>query len=689
MTEKLLVTSALPYANGSIHLGHLVETIQTDIWVRAQKLMGQECYYVCADDTHGTPVMLRAEKEHISPEALIARVQKEHEADFAGFLIKFDNYHSTHSPENQELVLAIYKQLKDAGFIERRSIEQYYDPERGMFLPDRYIKGECPKCHALDQYGDSCEVCNSSYATTDLINPFSTVSGAKPIRKQSEHLFFKMSDPRCLDFLETWMRHGHQGQGGNPPLQTEVSNKLKEWMEAGLRDWDISRDAPYFGFAIPGEKDKYLYVWLDAPVGYMASHKQLSARSGNPAFEEVWNPKSTYRLYHFIGKDIMQFHALFWPAVLKFSGFRTPDKIFVHGYLTIDGRKMSKSRGTFITARSYLDVGLNPEFLRYYYASKLNDSIEDLDLNLEDFSARVNSNLVGKYINIASRSAGFIHKNFAGRLADSLPEDAQKLIAQLQASAETIGRLYTERKYSDLIRVIMALTDAANEYINATAPWKLAQEAAQQKRLQQLCTANLNMFRLLSLYLAPVLPNTAQQVALFLDIPPLQWKDAKTLLLDHHIKPYEHLAKRVEQTQIDTLLEANKHSMTTTEPTPPLTPATETHPAVAADISIDDFAKIDLRIARIVNAEPVEGADKLLKLTLDIGVGTRTVFAGIKSAYAPEALIGRYTVMVANLAPRKMRFGLSEGMVLAAGPGGKELFILSPDSGAQAGMKVK
>ncbi len=682
--RRILVTSALPYANGSIHLGHLVEYIQTDIWVRFQKMRGHECYYVCADDTHGTPIMLRAQQEGITPEELIARVHAEHLADFTAFNVGFDNYYSTNSDENRELAQDIYRRLRDAGLITTRTIEQYFDPEREMFLPDRFIKGECPKCHAQDQYGDGCEVCGTTYAPTDLLNPFSAVSGATPVRRESEHHFFRLGE--CGALLRDWMAHGHRGVGA--PLQPEAANKLEEWFEAGLKDWDISRDAPYFGFEIPDAPGKYLYVWLDAPIGYMASFKNLADRNGL-TFDQWWGPDSEAELYHFIGKDILYFHALFWPAVLKNAGYRTPDRVNVHGFLTVNGQKMSKSRGTFVTARSYLEH-LEPEYLRYYFAAKLNERIEDIDLNLDDFIARVNSNLVGKYVNIASRSAGFISKRFDGRLAASLDEDGAALVQRVQAASDNLAALYESRQFSEAVRVIMGLADEANEYVNETRPWEVAKQDGAEERLHQLCTTNLNVFRLLTLYLKPILPALAQRVEGFLNIEPLTWSNAAELMLDHTINKYEHLAKRIEPAQVEAMLEANRAA----QPAPPAPVRhgehqQHEHPPIGETISIDDFAKVDLRVARIVNAEHVEGADKLLKLTLDIGTETRTVFAGIKSAYSPEQLQGRLTVMVANLAPRKMRFGMSEGMVLAAGPGGEDLFILEPDDGARPGMKVK
>ncbi len=678
MTRKILVTSALPYANGSIHLGHLVEYIQTDIWVRFHQMQADtQCYYVCADDTHGTPIMLRAEKEGITPQQLIAKTHGEHLRDFTGFHVGFDNYYSTDSDENKTLAQAVYRKLRDdANLIETKTIEQFYDPEKQMFLPDRFIKGECPKCHALDQYGDNCEVCGASYSPTDLIHPYSAVSGAKPVRKESEHYFFKLSEKKCQQFLETWTQDGH--------LQDEAANKMKEWFAAGLHNWDISRDAPYFGFEIPDAPGKYFYVWLDAPVGYMASFANLAAREGL-SFDEYWQDGSSTELYHFIGKDILYFHALFWPAMLKFAGYRTPTKIFAHGFLTVDGQKMSKSRGTFITAESYLAQGLNPEWLRYYYAAKLNSSMEDIDLNLEDFVARVNSDLIGKYVNIASRTAGFLTKRFEGKLSGGATHPT---LDRVQKHCAHIQKLYTDRLYSYAIREIMLLTDEVNQFVDTSKPWELAKSAEQSQTLQWVCSLSLQLFRLLTLYLKPILPKVAEEVERFLNVPPLTWNDANTLLPEGHvINPYHHLMSRVEQKQIDALLAAN----TPTQAAQPEAP--QLQPAATSDknwISIDDFTKVDLRIAKIVNAEHVEGAEKLLKLTLDIGEEKpRTVFAGIKSAYDPAQLVGRLTIMVANLAPRKMKFGLSEGMVLAASGEGAGLYLLSPDSGAQAGMRVK
>jgi methionyl-tRNA synthetase len=685
MPRKLLVTSALPYANGDIHLGHLVEYIQTDLWVRFQKMQGHEAHYVCADDTHGTAIMLRADKEGISPEQLIDRVWHAHKRDFDGFHIGFDHYYSTHSDENRELAGGIYKKLAAAGLIDVRAIEQYFDPVKEMFLPDRFIKGTCPKCGAPDQYGDNCEVCGTTYTPTDLKDPYSVVSGAKPIRKTSDHYFFRLCKKE--EFLQKWTQSG--------TLQPEAANKMAEWFAAGLADWDISRDAPYFGFEIPGAPGKYFYVWLDAPIGYMASFKKYCSGHGLD-FDAWWKADSDTELYHFIGKDILYFHALFWPAMLEAAGFRTPTKVFAHGFLTVNGQKMSKSRGTFITAQSYLDTGLNPEWLRYYFAAKLSDDMSDIDLNLEDFAARVNSDLVGKFVNIASRSAGFITKRFDGKLAACVANPA---IQALQDKAGEIAGYFDGREYSKAVREIMALADIANQYVNDEKPWEIAKQAGEEARLHEVCTVALNLFRLLALYLKPVLPRLAEAVEAFFSISPLAWTDSQTVLPDGHaIQIYNHLMTRVDMKQIEALVEANKQSLET-PPAPARHAEAQVHQenkAVTEEtafINIDDFSKIDLRIARIANAEHVEGADKLLKLTLDVGpLGTRQVFAGIKSAYVPEALVGRLTVMVANLAPRKMKFGMSEGMVLAASdPEGKTagLYILSPDSGATPGMRVK
>jgi methionyl-tRNA synthetase len=676
--RKILVTSALPYANGPLHIGHLVEYIQTDIWVRFQRMHGHELLYVCADDTHGTPIMLRAEAEGVSPKSLIERMQAEHQRDFQDFYVDFDNFYTTDSEETREYAHIIYKRLDEKGLINRRSIRQLFDPDRGMFLPDRFVKGECPRCGAADQYGDACEVCGSTYAPTDLKNPYSVISGAAPVMKESEHFFFRLSDRECVDFLKQWTRSGS--------LQNEAANKLDEWFKAGLSDWDISRDAPYFGFEIPGAPGKYFYVWLDAPIGYMASFRNLCDRTGL-VFDDWWGPESGAELYHFIGKDILYFHALFWPAMLRFSGYRTPTRVLAHGFLTVGGEKMSKSRGTFITAESYLKHGLNPEWLRYYFAAKLNGSMEDIDLDLQDFKARIDSDLVGKYLNIASRTAGFLIKLAGGEVSGG-PFDCT-VLNEAQDAAPAIADLYDQREYNKAIRRVMELADQANSYIHEHKPWELAKGVGDDPHrhdteVRETCSIAINLFRLLSLYLKPVLPNLAREVEAFLNLPPLRWEDSAVLLPEgHRINAYQHLMTRVEQKSIDALINDTREGPQTQTKGEAMTSESDL-------ISIDDFSKVDLRVARIVRAEHVEGADKLLQLTLDLGGGeSRNVFAGIKSAYTPEELEGRLTVMVANLAPRKMRFGTSEGMVLAAGPGGKELFILSPDTGAEPGMRVK
>lgn len=678
MQRKILVTSALPYANGSIHLGHMVEYIQTDIWVRFQRMRGHECHYVCADDAHGTPIMLRAQKEGITPEQLISDVSTEHQADFAEFAISFDNYHSTHSDENRVLASQIYLANRDAGHIETRTISQAYDPEKEMFLPDRFIRGECPKCGTADQYGDNCEACGATYDPTELKNPVSAVSGATPITKESEHYFFKLGDFEKT--LQEWTHSDH--------LQPEVTRKLGEWFESGLQDWDISRDAPYFGFQIPDTDNKFFYVWMDAPIGYLASFKNYCDRSGID-FDSFMKPGSDTEMVHFIGKDIIYFHALFWPAMLEGAGFRQPDNVYAHGFLTVDGKKMSKSRGTFIKARTYLEH-LNPEYLRYYFAAKLGSGIDDIDLSLEDFQTRINSDLVGKVVNIASRCAGFLTKRFDGKLGSTLSEPS--LFNDFIKQAENIAKRYEAREFGQAMREIMALADRANQYIDEMKPWVLAKEDGKEAEVQAICTMGINLFRVLVAYLKPVLPKTAEQAEAFLNIEALQWENIEAPLLDHNINKFKPLMTRVEQDKIDAIIEGSKQSM---EAEKQLTQNSDIKPEktdiepIADEIQFDDFAKIDLRIAKIVNAEHVEGADKLLKLTLDIGMGEKQVFAGIKSAYSPEDLIGKLTVMVANLAPRKMRFGLSEGMVLAAGPGGKDLFVLNPDDGAKPGMKVK
>ena len=701
--RRILVTSALPYANGAIHLGHLVEYIQTDIWVRFQRMQGHEVHYVGADDTHGTPVMLRAESEGLTPEQLIERVWKEHKRDFDNFSVGFDNYYSTHSPENRALCEEIYGQLKAKDLITVRSVEQYYDPVKAMFLPDRFIKGECPKCGAKDQYGDSCEVCGATYSPIELKNPYSTVSGAAPIRKASEHYFFKLSDKRCEDFLRRYT----QGEGH---LQSEAANKMKEWLgEAGegkLSDWDISRDAPYFGFPIPGTDDKkFFYVWLDAPVGYFASFTNhvRSKKLGDGLLQDFLRPGSNTEMVHFIGKDILYFHALFWPAMLEHAGFRTPTKVYAHGFLTVNGEKMSKSRGTFITAESYINTGLNPEWLRYYYAAKLGPTMEDIDLNLDDFAARVNSDLVGKYVNIASRAAGFLQKRFHNKLSagvhNDFPfnEDAKSLFWKMSEKGNEIAKHYDEREFAKAIREIMSLADDANQLIDRMKPWDIAKDPEKTADLHEACTVCIGLFKQLTILLKPVLPQLAAEAERFLNVKNLGWTDLEKVYVDVFINNYAHLTTRVDQKQIEALVMANKESLKPATPAPHSQQRHAQHQENAVEaatvpthISIDDFSKIDLRIARIANAEHVEGADKLLKLTLDVGeLGSKQVFAGIKSAYDPATLVGRMTVMVANLAPRKMKFGMSEGMVLAASGEAPGLFILSPDSGAQPGMRVK
>ena len=684
MTRKILVTSALPYANGSIHLGHMVEHIQTDVWVRFQKLRGHECHYCCADDTHGTPVMLAAQKQGIAPEDMIAKVREEHLADFTGFFIGYDNYYSTHSPENKQFSQDIYRALKANGKIESRVIEQLFDPEKQMFLPDRFVKGECPKCHAQDQYGDNCEVCGTTYSPTELINPYSAVSGAKPELRESEHFFFKLGE--CADFLKAWTS-GNNSHDGKPHLQPEALNKMKEWLGEGeettLSDWDISRDAPYFGFEIPDAPGKYFYVWLDAPVGYMASFKNLCDRIGVD-FDEYFKADSQTEMYHFIGKDILYFHALFWPAMLHFSGHRAPTGVYAHGFLTVDGQKMSKSRGTFITAKSYLEQGLNPEWMRYYIAAKLNSKIEDIDLNLQDFISRVNSDLIGKYVNIAARASGFIAKRFEGRLKDV---SGSALLAKLAAESETIAEQYENREYARALRDIMALADAVNEYVDANKPWELAKQEGQDERLHEVCSELINAFTMLTAYLAPVLPQTAANAARFLNLDAITWANTRETLGEHAINKYEHLMQRVEQKQVDDLIEANKQSIQT-----PPAPAAEEgkYEKVAEQASFDDFMKIDMRVAKVLNCEAVEGSTKLLKFDLDFGFEKRIIFSGIAASYPnPAELNGRMVIAVANFAPRKMaKFGVSEGMILSAATAEGKLKLLDVDAGAQPGDKV-
>lgn len=674
--RKILVTCALPYANGSIHLGHMLEHVQADIWVRYQRLRGNEVHFICADDAHGTPIMLKAQQMGMEPEQMIAEVSKEHQADFAGFDIDFSNYHSTHSPENRELASFVYTQLKDKGFITSRTISQLFDPEKEMFLPDRFVKGTCPKCKAEDQYGDNCDNCGETYSPTDLINPKSAVSGATPIMKDSEHFFFDL--PQFEDMLKAWTKSG--------ALQDETSNKMQEWFESGLQQWDISRDAPYFGFEIPGEPGKYFYVWLDAPIGYMGSFKNLCDKRDDLYFDEFWNKDSSTELYHFIGKDIVYFHSLFWPAMLDGAGFRKPNNVFVHGYVTVNGAKMSKSKGTFIKAGTYLNH-LDPECLRYYYAAKLNNRIDDLDLNLEDFTQRVNSDVVNKIVNLASRNAGFIAKRFDGMLSEKFAEP--ELYAEFVAAAARIGDLYESREYSRAIREITALADKANQYVDEKAPWVVAKQEGKDQELQEICTVGINLFRVLMAYLKPVMPKLAERTEGFLN-ETLTWEGIETPLTNHEVTKFKALFNRIDPVHVAAMVEASKEEAAADkaalEAAQPKSPLTEE--PIEAEIEFDDFAKIDMRIAKIVSCEAVPKADKLLKFQLDIGGEMRQVFSGIKSAYTPEELVGKLTVMVANLKPRKMKFGMSEGMILAAGPGGKDLWILEPHEGAQPGMRV-
>lgn len=678
--RKILVTSALPYANGSIHLGHMLEYVQTDMWVRFQKMRGQQCIYVCADDAHGSAIMLRAEEEGISPEQLIENVHAEHSADFADFLVDFDNFYTTHSEENRELAEQIYQRLKAAGHIAVRSVSQYYDPDKGMFLADRFIKGTCPECATPDQYGDNCEKCGATYRPTQLKEPYSAISGATPVLKESEHYFFKL--PNFQSMLKEWTRSG--------TLQDSVANKLAEWLDAGLQEWDISRDAPYFGFEIPGAPGKYFYVWLDAPIGYMASFKNLCTRRPDLDFDEFWNKDSTTELYHFIGKDIINFHALFWPAMLDGADYRKPTAVHVHGYLTVNGAKMSKSRGTFIRARTYLEH-LNPEYLRYYYASKLGRGVEDLDLNLDDFIQKVNSDLVGKVVNIASRTAGFIHKGNQGMLSAELPNP--ELWEKFQQAAPSIAKAYESRDFARAMRETMALADAANAWIAEQAPWAMNKVDGQQAQVQAICSQAINLFKQLVIFLKPVLPKLAADAEQFLNVAPLSWADLNHSLGAHQLNPFSALLTRIDPKQVAAMVESSKEDLlemdnTTNTESTSTNGELEKEP-LAKEIDFNAFSAVDLRIALIEKAEFVEGADKLLQLTLDLGGVKRNVFAGIKTAYPePSALEGRLTLYVANLAPRKMRFGVSEGMVLAAGPGGKEIHLLSPDDGARPGQRV-
>jgi methionyl-tRNA synthetase len=704
MKRKLFVTTALPYANGSFHIGHIMEYIQADIWVRFQRMQGNAVHFVCADDAHGAPIMLKAEAEGVTPQELVGRIGAERKKYLDGFHIGFDNWHSTESPENTELSQDIYTKLKAAGLIYQKPVEQFYDPVKGMFLADRYIKGECPKCGAKDQYGDACENCSSVYSPTDLKNAYSTLSGAAPVLKTSEHYFFRLSDPKCVAFLREWT--------GGDRLQSQVANKAKEWLEGkgdrALGDWDISRDAPYFGIPIPDAPGKYFYVWLDAPVGYLASFKNYCAKKGID-FEGFLADPRTEQI-HFIGKDIIYFHTLFWPAMLKFAGYKIPNNVYVHGFITVSGEKMSKSRGTGISPLRYLDIGMNPEWLRYYIAAKLNANVEDVDFNSDDFLARVNSDLIGKYINIVSRSANLLQKHFGGALSNLYRDTS--LMRTIQDASSFISQCYSEREFGKAVREIMRLADLANRYVDQNKPWELAKDFAQGDHLREVCSVSINTFRLLSIYLKPILPELAKQIESFLGLNrEFAWSDIDELLpAGTIIGPYEHLLSRVEEKQLDALFDIapvepvsvkkkggttktgsqSRSTATSAFSTPhPASPGPAAPTAAAATISIDDFAKLDLRVARIVRAEHVEGADKLLKLTLDIGSEQRTVFAGIKSAYDPAVLEGRLTVMVANLAPRKMKFGLSQGMVLAASGDAPGIYLLGVDAGAQPGMKIK
>lgn len=670
----MLVTCALPYANGSIHLGHMLEHIQADIWVRYQRMRGHQVHFVCADDAHGTPIMLKAQQLGITPEEMIAAVSQEHQADFAGFNISFDNYHSTHSDENRELAGLIYGRLQAGGKIKSRTISQLFDPEKSMFLPDRFVKGTCPKCKSPEQYGDNCDSCGATYSPTELIDPKSAVSGATPVMKDSEHFFFDLPQ------FETWLADWVRGSGA---IQEEMANKMQEWFESGLQQWDITRDAPYFGFEIPGAPGKYFYVWLDAPIGYMASFKNLCNKRGDIDFDSYWKADSEAELYHFIGKDIAYFHCLFWPSMLEGAGFRKPTKVNVHGYVTVNGAKMSKSKGTFIKASTYLNH-LDPECLRYYYAAKLNSRIDDLDLNLEDFVQRVNADVVNKLVNLASRNAGFIAKRFDGKLAATCAEP--ELYTEFANARTVIAEAYESREFSRAIREIMALADKANRYVDDKAPWVIAKQEGADAELQAVCSVGINLFRVLMAYLKPVMPLLAERAEAFL-AETLSWDGIATPLVDHTVAPFKALFSRIEPAKIDAMIEASKEDLAK-EQAPKATGPLVDDP-ISETIAYDDFAKVDLRVALITKAEAVPEADKLLKLQLDIGGETRQVFAGIKSAYNPEDLEGKLTVMVANLAPRKMRFGMSEGMVLAAGPGGKDLWILEPQEGAQPGMRVK
>lgn len=673
VANKILVTCALPYANGPIHLGHMLEHIQADIWVRYQRMRGNQVHFICADDAHGTPIMLKAQQMGVAPEQMIATVSQEHQQDFAGFNISYDNYHSTHSEENRELSGLIYRRLKENGFIKNRTISQLFDPEKSMFLPDRFVKGTCPKCKAPDQYGDNCEVCGATYSPTELIDPKSAVSGATPVMRESEHFFFDL--PAFSDMLQGWTRSG--------ALQEQVANKMQEWFDAGLQQWDITRDAPYFGFEVPDAPGKYFYVWLDAPIGYMGSFKNLCDKRGDLSFDEFWRKDASTELYHFIGKDIVYFHSLFWPAMLEGSGFRKPTNLFVHGYVTVNGAKMSKSRGTFIKADTYLRH-LDADCLRYYYAAKLSSRIDDIDLNLEDFVQRVNADIVNKVVNLASRNAGFINKRFDGQLADSLADPA--LYQTFIDAAHTIAEAYSSRESGKAVREIMALADLANRYVDEQAPWVVAKQEGRDADLQAICSMGINLFRVLMTYLKPVLPSLAERAEAFLQTE-LRWDSLSQPLTHHQVGAFKALFNRIDIAQVQGMVEASKEEAAAAAK--PASGPLADNP-IQDTIDFADFDKVDMRVALIQKAELVDGSDKLLRLTLDLGGQTRQVFSGIRAAYPdPSALEGRLTVLVANLAPRKMRFGISEGMVMAAGPGGKDIFLLSPDSGAQPGMQIK
>lgn len=679
MARRIIVTSALPYANGPIHLGHLVEYIQTDIWARFQRLRGHECYYVCADDAHGTPIMLKARERGMAPEQLIAEMAEAHQRDFADFLINFDCYHSTHSAENRYFAELIYQRLEEGGYIERRTIEQLYDPHEGMFLPDRYIKGTCPRCAATEQYGDSCEVCGATYTPIELYDAVSVISGERPEVRESEHFFFRLADFAAM--LRDWANPEH--------LQAEIVNKLNEWFEAGLRDWDISRDAPYFGFRIPRTEAKFFYVWLDAPIGYIASFLKLANERGIE-FDAFWDAAAAREseLYHFIGKDIAYFHTLFWPAMLHGAGFRTPSAVYCHGFMTVDGQKMSKSRGTFITARTYLNH-LDPEYLRYYIAAKLGPGVEDIDLSFDDFVQRVNSDVVGKLVNIASRCAGFITKRFAGQLAATLQQPA--MYREFAANAERIAELYEKRDYARALREVMAMADQANKYIDDEKPWELIKDSERWVEVQGICTVGLNLFRILMVMVKPIMPKLARDAEGFLNLPEQSWGNIQSPLLEHSINRFKPLKTRIDQQQVEAIMAESKQTLSGggEASTAQAMGGRLAEDPLDAEITIDDFAHLDLRIARIEQAETVEGADKLLSLELELGGERRQVFAGVRQAYTPEQLIGKHVVCLANLKPRKMRFGTSEGMVLCAGPGGDQLWIVAPEQGAEPGMRVK